>query len=56
MNLFAQDSKFKLFIKGGISDYGIVNLSIQNSGNASDDFWEIGPIIGTGLELSYGED
>jgi hypothetical protein len=56
MNLIAQDSKFKLFIKGGISDYGLVNLSIQKSGNASDDFWEIGPIIGAGLELSYGED
>jgi opacity protein-like surface antigen len=54
-NLLAQDSKFKLLVKGGITDYGLVNLSIQKSGNASDDFWEIGPIIGAGLELSYGD-
>jgi opacity protein-like surface antigen len=47
INLLAQDSKFKLFIKGGISDYGDVNISFGNGGAGE---WEIGPIVGLGVE------
>jgi hypothetical protein len=47
INLFAQDSKFKLLIKGGISDYGDVNLSFGNGGAGE---WKIGPIVGLGIE------
>ena len=46
-NLLAQDSKLKLLVKGGISDYGDVNLSFGNGG-AGD--WKIGPIVGLGVE------
>ncbi len=47
MNLIAQDSKFKLLVKGGISDYGDVNLSFGNGGAGE---WKIGPIVGLGVE------
>jgi opacity protein-like surface antigen len=45
--MIAQDSRFKLFIKGGISDYGDVNLSFGNGGAGE---WKIGPIVGLGVE------
>lgn len=47
INLIAQDSKFKLLIKGGISDYGDVNLSFGNGGAGE---WKIGTIVGLGVE------
>jgi len=55
MNLIAQDSKFKLFIKVGISDYADVQ-GIQVSGSSNAGEWKIGPILGLGTEYTLGKD
>jgi hypothetical protein len=54
-NLLAQESKFKLFIKGGISDYAAAH-GIQVSGSTGSGEWEIGPILGLGTEYTLGKD
>lgn len=50
-HLSAQNSDFKILIKGGISEYGGVN-GIIISGSSGADAWYSGPIIGGGFEYS----
>lgn len=49
--MLAQESKFNIFIKGGISDYAGVH-GFQVSGSTGGGEWEIGPILGLGTEYS----
>ena len=50
--LLSQESKCKLFIKGGISDYGGTSL-FMISGGAGE--WKIGPILGLGIEYDLNK-
>lgn len=54
-SLFAQNSGFNIFIKGGISDYAGVH-GIQVSGASGAGQWKIGPILGLGTEYTLGKD
>lgn len=47
--VIAQNSNYKIFLKGGISDYGAVE-GLQVSGGHGAGPWYTGPIIGFGLE------
>ncbi len=50
----AQSSKFKILLKGGVSDYGgVQGLQVSSSGGPGD--WKVGPVFGLGTEYYLGK-